>query len=84
MTSWKDTIQLGDLDKGQRLEMVCARCGHMHYLTPDRIAAEGGRLTLYLDEIEKRARCHARGCNGRVRLALARKGDTSGFVGGLA
>lgn len=84
MTSWKDSIQLGDLDEGQRLEMTCTRCGHVHYLTSDMVKAAGGRVTLYLDEVERRAKCHARGCNGQVRLALARKGDTSGFVGGLA
>lgn len=84
MTSWKDTIQLGDLDAGQRLEMTCVQCGHMHYLTSDTVIVAGGRMTLYLDEVERRAKCRARGCKGRVRLALARKGDTSGFVGGLA
>lgn len=84
MTSWKDSIQLGDLDVGQRLEMTCLRCGHMHYLTPDMVLAAGGRTTLYLDEVERRTQCRARGCQGRVRLALVRKGDTSGFVGGLA
>ena len=84
MTSWKDTLQLGDLDPDQRLEMTCTRCGHVHYLTQDMAIAAGGRMTLYLDEIERRAKCRARGCTGAVRMALSRKGDTSGFVGGMA
>ena len=84
MTSWKDTLQLGDLDPDQRLEMTCKRCGHVHYLTPATLIAARGRATLYLDEVERRTLCKARGCKGAVRLALSRKGDTSGFVGGMA
>lgn len=84
MTSWKDTLQLGDLDLNQRLEMTCTRCGHVHYLTAAMVQAAGGRMTLYLDEVEKRAKCRARGCKGTVRMALSRKDETSGFVGGLA
>lgn len=84
MTSWKDTLQLGDLEPGQRLEMTCTRCGHVNYLTSVLVMAAGGRVTLYLDEIEQRTRCRARGCRGAVRMALSRNGDTSGFVGGLA
>lgn len=84
MTSWKDALQLGDLDPDQRLEMTCTRCRHVHYLTSAMVQAAGGRMTLYLDELERRAKCRARGCNGAVRLALSRNGDTSGFVGGLA
>ena len=84
MTSWKDTLQLGDLDPDQRLEITCTRCGHVHYLTAALIIAAGGRMTFYLDEVERRAQCRARGCKGTVRMALSRKGDTSGFVGGMA
>ncbi len=53
-----------DLDPEQRLEMTCTRCGNVHYLTPDIVMSAGGRATLYLDEIERRARCRARGCMG--------------------
>ncbi|MEQ1688500.1 MAG: hypothetical protein ABL874_08000 [Sphingopyxis sp.] len=84
MTSWKDNIQIGDIDPDQRLEMTCLRCGHVHYLTQAMVAANGERMTLYLDEVERRTRCRARGCRGAVRMALCRKGGTSGFVGGLA
>jgi hypothetical protein len=84
VSSWKDSIQLGDLEPDQRLEMTCKLCGHVHYVTPATIIAKAGRATLYLDEVERRTKCKARGCNGAIRLALSHRGDTSGFVGGLA
>ena len=84
MTSWKDTLQIGDLDPDRRLEMTCTRCGHVHYLTAAMVMAAGGRTTFYLDKIERRAGCKSRGCKGTMRMALGHKGDTSGFVGGLA
>lgn len=82
--TWKRNLQVGDLDVGQRLEMTCMICGHVHYLTPQVVKASPEREFLYLDELEAETVCRARGCRGRVRLALARKDDTSGFVGGLA
>ena len=84
MTSWKDTLQLRDLDPAQRLELTCKACGHVHYLTASTAitSPKHGRLTL--SEIERLSVCKARGCKGRVRMALVRKGDASGFVGGLA
>ena len=84
MKSWKDRLQLGDLEPDQRMEMTCKRCGHVHYLTADAVLKAGGRATLYLSQVESRAVCKARGCRGPVRMALPRKGDTSGFVGGMA
>ncbi len=77
-------MQVRDLDPNQRLEMTCMICGHVHYLTPSIVKASPEREFLYLDELEAETVCRARGCRGRVRLALPRKGDTSGFVGGLA
>ena len=84
MTSWKGNLQLCDLDPVQRLEISCKSCGHVHYLTAPDIMALGARHTRYLDEVENRLRCKARGCAGRVRLAMTHRGETSGFVGGLA
>ena len=81
---WKDQIQIRDLSDEQRLEMTCKRCGHVHYLTRESLIALDARLTLYLDEVEQRARCKARGCNSPVRMSLVNPGETSGFVGGLA
>lgn len=82
--SWKTDIQVRDLDDGQRLEMTCRSCGHVHYLTRASICASPEREYLYLDEIERETVCRARGCRGSVRLAMVRGGDTSAFVGGLA
>lgn len=86
MKTWKQNIQVLDLDPGQRLEMTCRRdgCGHVHYLTREMICTSPEREFLYLDEIERDTVCRARGCRGAVRMAMARKGDTSAFVGGLA
>jgi hypothetical protein len=84
VTSWKENVQVRDLDAGDRLEMTCKVCGHVHYLTRAMVCSSPEREFLYLDEIEKSATCRARGCRGAVRLAMAPRGDTSAFVGGLA
>lgn len=85
MTSWKESIQVRDLDPGQRLEMTCTTCGHVHYLTRELICRPSPeREFLYLDEIERETICKARGCRGAVRLAMTRGGDSSAFIGGLA
>lgn len=82
--SWMRNIQVRDLDETQRLEMTCRECGHVHYLTRALICVSPEREWLYLDEIERETVCRARGCRGRVRLAMQSKSATSGFVGGLA
>lgn len=84
MSNWKKNIQVRDLDVGQRLEITCKSCGHVHYLTRELICTSPEREFLYLDEVERETICRARGCRGAVRLALVRRGDTSAFVGGLA
>lgn len=84
MTSWKENVQVRDLDPGQKLEVTCKSCGYVHYLTREMICTSPEREFLYLDEIEATTTCRARGCRGKVRLAMLRKGDTSAFVGGLA
>lgn len=84
MTGWKESIRVGDLDPGQRLEMRCRSCGHVHYITRELICVARGREFLYLDEVEKEGICRARGCFGKVRLSMVREGRSSGFVGGMA
>lgn len=84
MSTWKANIQARDLDPDQRLEMTCKSCGHVHYLTRETICISPEHEFLYLDEIERQTICRARGCHGAVRLAMVHRGDTSGFVGGLA
>jgi len=84
VSSWKESVQVRDLDPGQRLEIICKSCGHVHYLTREAICVSAEREFLYLDEIERETICKARGCRGTVRLAVIRKRDTSAFVGGLA
>lgn len=84
MSSWQQNIQVRDIDPDQKLEITCKSCGHVHYLTRAMICASPEREFEYLDEVERNEICKARGCRGAVRLAMPRKGDTSGFVGGLA
>lgn len=82
--NWKTELQVRDLEPGQRLEMTCKTCGHVHYLTPAQIMCAPEREFLYLDEVERETCCKARRCFGKVRMALIRKDAASGFVGGLA
>lgn len=84
MGGWKESLRVGDLAPDQKLEMRCRQCGHVHYLTRDLVCVSPEREFLYLDELERETICRARGCRGPVRLALARTGEASGFVGGLA
>ncbi|MGQ5719937.1 hypothetical protein [Pseudochrobactrum asaccharolyticum] len=69
MGNRKTKYKVGDLADEQRIEMICTA---------------RGREQLYLDEIENRARCKAQGCRGRMRMAMDRQDEVSGFVGGLA
>ena len=82
--NWKRDLQLGDLDPGQRLEFVCRSCGHVHYRLAGDLQAHSELAFAWLDEIERDECCHARGCHGRVRLALCHALGTSAFNGGLA
>ncbi|MEW4466834.1 hypothetical protein AB1K62_03255 [Parasphingorhabdus sp. JC815] len=82
--SWKTAIQLRDLDRQDRLELICRKCGHLRYLTAKELLAHKGAAQLYLDEIESRARCTQRGCKGLMRLSMPAQGETSGFVGGIS
>jgi hypothetical protein len=82
--NWKSELQVLDLERDQRLEMTCRLCGHVHYLTPALIMSSPERQFLYLDEVERDSVCKARKCYGKVRMAILRKGEASGFVGGMA
>lgn len=73
-----------DLAPSDRLELICRKCGHLRYLSGKQLQACKGAEYLYLDEVEARTRCTQRGCNGAMRMALPPKGETSGFVGGIA
>jgi len=82
--NWKTHLRAADLGNDVRLELTCRKCGAVRYLAPDTILARNGGNQLYLDQVETRARCRQRGCQGPMRMALVRKGDASGFVGGIA
>ncbi len=82
--SWKTSLQVLDLDPTDRLEMTCKKCGHLRYLTGAQLQTRKGANRLYLDEVEARAKCRQRGCSGSMRMAKARAGETSSFIGGIA
>lgn len=82
--NWKTELRAADLGDDVRLELTCKRCGAVRFLTPETILARGDDRYLYLDQVEVRACCQQRGCRGPMRMALVRKGEASGFVGGIA
>ena len=82
--NWKTELQVRDLEPGQRLEMTCKTCGHVHYLSPAQIMSVPEREFLYLDEVERETYCNAKRCLGQVRMMLIRKDAASGLAGGLA
>lgn len=82
--SWKDRIQVCDLDPADRLELLCRKCRHLRYLTGTELRARKSAARLTLAEVEQRAKCRQRGCGENMRLAMPDQGDTVGFVGGIA
>lgn len=84
MGNWKTNYRVSDLSDTQKLEMICRKCSRLVYINKATICTAKGREQLYLDEIEKRARCKARGCKGQMRMAMVRLDEMSGFTGGLA
>lgn len=84
MGNWKTNYRVSDLSDTQKLEMICKKCSRLVYINKATICTAKGREQLYLDEIENRARCKARGCKGQMRMAMVRQDEMSGFTGGLA
>ena len=84
MGNWKTNYRVSDLSDTQKLEMICKKCSRLVYINKATICTAKGREQLYLDEIERRARCKARGCKGQMRMAMVRLDEMSGFTGGLA
>ncbi|KUR75207.1 hypothetical protein [Novosphingobium sp. Fuku2-ISO-50] len=82
--SWLDAIQLRDLDADTRLELTCRACGKVRFVTPAQLLALGDFGHLWLSEVQARARCKQRGCKGAMRLSMPHRGETKGFVGGIA
>ena len=82
--SWKQELQLDDIERNQPLEVQCRTCGHGRHEWPTELLKKEGWGYLYLDEVESRLKCAARGCKGAVRLNLAKPGETEAFIGGLA
>lgn len=82
--TWKDEIQLRDLDPDQSIEVTCRRCARTYYKQASALLEQGDTMRYaYLAEVEKRLACTYRGCHGAVRIALMDDAETEGFVGGL-
>ncbi len=84
MSGWKTSYKVSDLSDKQQLELICRQCNRLAYTNKSMLCEKIDRSHLYLDEIEKRARCKARGCGGLMRLSMVRLDELSGFVGGMA
>lgn len=82
--NWKDNIQVRDLRPEETLALRCRYCGKVRRVTGAELAARNGAMFLYLSEVEARARCRQRGCNGAMLLSWPATGETAGFVGGIA
>jgi len=82
--NWKTDLRAADVGDDVKLELTCKRCGAVRFLLPEAILSRRGGEHLYLDQVEARARCKQRDCNGTMRLAMIRKGEARGFIGGLA
>ncbi len=82
--NWKRELQLRDIDRDQRIEATCKRCGHTHYVDIAVLIRQPELQFNYMDELERMTVCKARHCHGAVRLALVHDRETEGFTGGLA
>ncbi len=82
--NWKRELQLRDIDRDQRIEATCKRCGHTHYVDTAALMRQPELQFNYMDELERMTACKARHCGGAVRLALVHDRETEGFIGGLA
>ncbi len=79
--SWKDQIQLLDLDDSTALEASCKSCGYSWYVPAAH--KDPQERQLFLSGFEARLTCPQRGCKGKTRIALPSENETEGFQGGL-
>lgn len=82
--SWKNNIQVCDLDVAQQIEASCQRCGHTLYYSREQLMTDDESSYRYLDEVENMLVCRKRGCTGKIRIAMTHARKMSGFVGGMA
>lgn len=82
--NWNKEQQLLDLESGERLEATCKICRHTFSVDIDELLEREEMQHLYLDQLEKRTVCSARGCGGPVILAQLHQNEVEGFAGGLA
>jgi hypothetical protein len=69
--NWKRNIQVLDLEPNVRLELVCRKCGKLRWLTGQELLERQSARYLYLEDVERRARCREWQCLVKVKhLAL--------------
>lgn len=82
--SWKQDIQICDLDGEQLLEIICDKC---HYACVLQVLFVRERIEhhrMYIDEIETNFKCIRSLCghNG-AKIMLIQQHNVEAFVGGL-
>lgn len=95
--SWKNSVQLSDLDRGEYIELHCNACGFVRFIRDPHMMTHpvsGKDIShLYVDELEARARCvsakgmalAARKCGGTVHLILIDPATKpAAFIAGMA
>jgi hypothetical protein len=82
--NWQREISLRDLDDSAVLEATCLRCTYMWLQSPVQLLIKVSHRDVKLCEVADNLACPRPGCRHvGVRLALIKKQDTSGFVGGM-
>jgi hypothetical protein len=82
--SWLDDTRLRDLDDTSLIEATCLLCGHTWLQTPVQLLLKVDHRDVRMSEVAKHLACNRYKCRHvGVRLAIIKKQDTSGFVGGM-
>ncbi len=82
--NWKRELQINDIAPEQILEFTCKQCASVYHQKAEQLQKHNELRFLWLDEIEKDAKCKQRLCYGDIRLSMCHDSANSGFVAGLA
>lgn len=82
--NWKSDLQLSDFPLDTEIEVLCRRCGHVHYERTQDIMRLHRLKHARLDDVERALCCSKPGCKGGVRIALIHDDKNEAFVGGMA
>lgn len=82
--NWKRELQLNDIEPEQVLEFTCKTCASVYLQRASELQKQNELRFLWLDEVEKSAKCRQRQCYGNIKIAMSHDSKDSGFVAGLA